>query len=69
MNMKKNLIILFGLLFFVQTLSAQNIPLDWEVGMADTREATPENFYPAVVPGAVHLDYMKDEAIKSEQNK
>ncbi len=39
----------------IMKLHSQN--LDWQVGWADSAETTPETFVPAVVPGAVQLDW------------
>jgi len=37
------------------------IPLTWEVGFSNDPAATPERFVPAVVPGAVQLDWARAE--------
>ena len=33
--------------------------LNWQVGFCDSKDAVPQEFFPATVPGAVQLDYMK----------
>ncbi len=37
----------------------RNINLKWEVGVSDAKNTPPEVFFPAEVPGAVQLDYMR----------
>ncbi len=59
--MKKNLLLLVGLLLACSPISAAIQPLKWEVGYAKTENAAPEKFIPAVVPGAVQLDIAKAE--------
>jgi hypothetical protein len=37
---------------------AQNINLEWKVGMSDSKDVKPVNYFPSKVPGAVQLDYI-----------
>jgi beta-mannosidase len=39
--------------------TSQIIPLDWYVGHHNRKEAGPAEWYPAIVPGAVQLDYAR----------
>jgi beta-mannosidase len=43
------------------TTSAVSLPLTWEVGHAATPDQVPGRFVPAVVPGAVQLDWARAE--------
>ena len=55
--------ILFKLIVILWVVSyqlpAQNIPLEWKVGMTDSKDTPPQKLFKAVVPGGVHPDYMK----------
>jgi len=55
-------LILFVSIFHFSALSQSNggsIGTEWEVGYSQQKEEQPGEFYPAEIPGAVQLDYMK----------
>src|SRR5665648_1043343 len=61
----KSLIICMAFFITNNTLEAndsnRHIGMKWELGYAATKEAKPEKWIPATVPGAVQLDIAKAE--------
>ncbi|HSO89324.1 MAG TPA: hypothetical protein VLQ91_22410, partial [Draconibacterium sp.] len=49
----------FSLKIHATNIPNQNQPLKWEVGFQKEQSGTPSDWFPAIVPGAVQLDFAK----------